>query len=309
MSANKPVWEIPDLRRRQSREPRCGGRRRSTRDAAARRSRGAGVRAARPRRRIPASSCPSRPTARRLRVPARSRGRRPGSPRCLRAQASVPVAAAPAAPAVVEVTAVPQSRRSRPPSSPPAAPAPVPAIDAVPQPGDSAPPAPVRRCHRARPAQRPEYRNADPDVIAALQQVLFTGASDLHVTANAAPMLRVDGGLSPVAGASVWNADKVRSALVLPAVERPARPLRGAPRARPGVHPVGQRPIPREHVPAARRDRCGLPSHPDHHQDARAARRARLGRPLRHAAARSGARHRARPVPASRRPSPRSSTW
>jgi len=147
----------------------------------------------------------------------------PGQPPVPPAQASVPVAAAPAAPAVVEVTAVsqpavPQTAAPVPPvepvqaQTPPPTPPALPALDAVPQPGASMPPAPVVDATELGPLA-PEYRNADPDVIAALQQVLFTGASDLHITANAAPMLRVDGGLSPVAGASIWNADKVRAAL------------------------------------------------------------------------------------------------
>ena len=141
----------------------------------------------------------------------------PGQPPVPPAQASVPVAAAPPAPAVVEVTAVSHPAQVAPPApqpsaQQPAAPA-LPAIDSVPQPGSSAPPVPVADAIELGPLS-PEYQNADPDVIAALQQVLFTGASDLHITANAAPMLRVDGGLSPVAGASVWNAEKVRAALL-----------------------------------------------------------------------------------------------
>ena len=82
---------------------------------------------------------------------------------------------------------------------------------------------PAARRHRDTPRRSPQVQEfgevpshlsqADPDIIAALEQVLFTGASDLHVTANAAPMLRVDGGLRPVSGASVWAADKVRHAL------------------------------------------------------------------------------------------------
>jgi len=143
----------------------------------------------------------------------------PGQPPVPPAQASVPVAAAPPAPPVVEVTAV--SQPAAPQAAPAPAPAPaaaptapaLPALDAVPQPGSAVPPAPVVDATDLGPLAA-EYRNADPDVIAALQQVLFTGASDLHITANAAPMLRVDGGLSPVAGASIWSADKVRSGLV-----------------------------------------------------------------------------------------------
>ncbi|MBK4348422.1 type IV pilus twitching motility protein PilT [Lacisediminihabitans sp. G11-30] len=54
---------------------------------------------------------------------------------------------------------------------------------------------------------------ADPELIAALTEVLGLGASDLHVTTNAIPMIRVDGGLRPVDGLSVWNKDKVAAAL------------------------------------------------------------------------------------------------
>jgi twitching motility protein PilT len=87
-----------------------------------------------------------------------------------------------------------------------------PASVGVPQPGVTATPAPTVKVQEF--GEVPSHLSkADPDIIAALQQVLFTGASDLHVTANAAPMLRVDGGLSPVSGASVWSADKVRAAL------------------------------------------------------------------------------------------------
>ncbi|HEU0205697.1 MAG TPA: type IV pilus twitching motility protein PilT [Pseudolysinimonas sp.] len=143
----------------------------------------------------------------------------PGQPPVPPAQASVPVTPAPAAPEVVAVTAVSQPAQAAPmpvsppaPAQPPAAPV-FPTIDSVPQPGSGPAPSPVADAVELGPLS-PDYQNADPDVIAALQQVLFTGASDLHITANAAPMLRVDGGLSPVAGASIWNADKVRAALL-----------------------------------------------------------------------------------------------
>ena len=58
------------------------------------------------------------------------------------------------------------------------------------------------------------HLNADPDLIAALQQVLILGASDLHLTSNAAPTVRVDGGLRPIEGAPVWSPDRVATALM-----------------------------------------------------------------------------------------------
>ena len=145
----------------------------------------------------------------------------PGQPPVPPAQVSVPVTAPPAPP-IIEVAPVQQvapapqvDAMSVPvyaPTEAPQAPAFPTAVPSTPQPGGVAPD-PIADVTELGPIS-PEYRNADPDIIAALQQVLFTGASDLHVTANAAPMLRVDGGLSPVAGASIWSADKVRAALI-----------------------------------------------------------------------------------------------
>ena len=56
-------------------------------------------------------------------------------------------------------------------------------------------------------------KSADRELIAALGEVLRSRASDLHLTSNAPPMLRVDGGLKPVDDSVVWNAERVRSAL------------------------------------------------------------------------------------------------
>ncbi|MCL2515088.1 MAG: type IV pilus twitching motility protein PilT [Microbacteriaceae bacterium] len=50
-------------------------------------------------------------------------------------------------------------------------------------------------------------------MIAALQEVVASRASDLHVTANSAPMLRVDGGLRAAPGTEVWDRDRVKNAL------------------------------------------------------------------------------------------------
>ncbi|WP_304506150.1 type IV pilus twitching motility protein PilT [Diaminobutyricimonas sp. LJ205] len=60
---------------------------------------------------------------------------------------------------------------------------------------------------------RESRANADQDLITALQEVLLSGASDLHVSANAAPMIRVDGGLRPIEGSEPWSRDKVATAL------------------------------------------------------------------------------------------------
>lgn len=57
------------------------------------------------------------------------------------------------------------------------------------------------------------HPNADADLISALQEVVRLTASDLHVTSNAPPMLRIDGALQPVDGAEVWGRDRVTKAL------------------------------------------------------------------------------------------------
>jgi len=100
----------------------------------------------------------------------------------------------------------------------PAAPVPAPAAaPAAPEPA----PVPVASAPtRVIPAQAPNHHDttshrgkADPHLIAALQEVVASRASDLHVTANSAPMLRVDGGLRAAPGTEVWDRDRVKNAL------------------------------------------------------------------------------------------------
>ncbi|BDI23920.1 type IV pilus twitching motility protein PilT [Herbiconiux sp. L3-i23] len=62
-------------------------------------------------------------------------------------------------------------------------------------------------------APRPGVGSADPELIAALQAVVDSSGSDLHVTAGAVPMLRVDGELKPAPNQPVWAKAKVTSAL------------------------------------------------------------------------------------------------
>jgi pilus retraction protein PilT len=54
---------------------------------------------------------------------------------------------------------------------------------------------------------------ADPDLITALSQVVYQNASDLHVTADAAPTVRVDGSLRPAVPGGPWSRNKVVAAL------------------------------------------------------------------------------------------------
>jgi hypothetical protein len=55
--------------------------------------------------------------------------------------------------------------------------------------------------------------SADADLLLALAQIVLVGGSDLHVTANAGPTLRVAGRLQPVVNSEVWSYNKVTAAL------------------------------------------------------------------------------------------------
>ncbi|ROS77561.1 twitching motility protein PilT [Curtobacterium sp. PhB130] len=54
---------------------------------------------------------------------------------------------------------------------------------------------------------------ADPDLVTALAQVVYQGGSDLHLTADAAPTVRVDGSLRPAVPGGPWARNKVIAAL------------------------------------------------------------------------------------------------
>ena len=103
------------------------------------------------------------------------------------------------------------------------APAPAPSID------DFAPKAPSHAYvePEPEPVEQPLFpegylgpqpgqgqEGTDPDLVAALNAVVMNRASDLHITVKATPMIRVDGGLRPVADAEVWDEEKVRFALL-----------------------------------------------------------------------------------------------
>ncbi len=70
----------------------------------------------------------------------------------------------------------------------------------------------VRQSYLAAMA-RNDGLTADADLMVALQEVLRLNASDLHVSVNSVPLLRIDGALTPLPGAVPWNPDKVSSAL------------------------------------------------------------------------------------------------
>lgn len=58
-----------------------------------------------------------------------------------------------------------------------------------------------------------EVLHPDPDILEVLSQLQDLRASDLHVTADAIPRIRVDGKLSFMPGAEVWSAAKVATLL------------------------------------------------------------------------------------------------
>ncbi|WP_304437679.1 type IV pilus twitching motility protein PilT [Yonghaparkia sp. Soil809] len=53
----------------------------------------------------------------------------------------------------------------------------------------------------------------DPELLAALHELVATRGSDLHVSKNAPPMVRIDGTLRPVQSTGIWDADRVARAL------------------------------------------------------------------------------------------------
>ena len=60
----------------------------------------------------------------------------------------------------------------------------------------------------------PTLRQVDPELIAALQEVVSQGASDLHLTVDAPPTLRIDGALRPAGSTTPWSREKVSAALL-----------------------------------------------------------------------------------------------
>ena len=55
--------------------------------------------------------------------------------------------------------------------------------------------------------------SGDADLLDALNRVVNMGGSDLHVTVDATPSIRLHGALAPIPGAVVWDGAKMRKAL------------------------------------------------------------------------------------------------
>jgi twitching motility protein PilT len=58
------------------------------------------------------------------------------------------------------------------------------------------------------------HGQADPRLVAALEEVISQEASDLHLTVDSPPMLRINGSLQPAGSIEPWSAEKVSSALL-----------------------------------------------------------------------------------------------
>jgi twitching motility protein PilT len=79
---------------------------------------------------------------------------------------------------------------------------------------------PIQHPHEPEPidetlttVEREALERADAELVAALHEVVYQGASDLHVTVGTAPMVRVDGSLRPAGAATPWNHDRTRAAI------------------------------------------------------------------------------------------------
>ena len=65
----------------------------------------------------------------------------------------------------------------------------------------------------ARVGMNNEVREGDLDLNAALRRMLQMGGSDLHLTVGAPPMVRIDGGLSPLEGFEVQKPENIQRVL------------------------------------------------------------------------------------------------
>lgn len=63
------------------------------------------------------------------------------------------------------------------------------------------------------PAEREALDKADPELVAALREVVLQRASDLHVTVGAPPMVRIDGSLTPAGTSTPWSHERTFEAL------------------------------------------------------------------------------------------------
>ncbi|MFF2053026.1 type IV pilus twitching motility protein PilT [Leifsonia sp. NPDC058194] len=70
--------------------------------------------------------------------------------------------------------------------------------------------------------ERDALAKADPELVAALREVVLQRASDLHVTVGAPPMVRIDGALTPAGNAEPWGHERTLAALTSLLTDRQA---------------------------------------------------------------------------------------
>ncbi|MGB3911269.1 MAG: PilT/PilU family type 4a pilus ATPase [Pseudolysinimonas sp.] len=81
------------------------------------------------------------------------------------------------------------------------------------------PPLSQRLDKPARPAFVPDdftlaaRARVDAELLTALETVVTEGASDLHISIGAPPMIRIDGSLRPIVGMEPWDRERVAAAL------------------------------------------------------------------------------------------------
>ena len=72
----------------------------------------------------------------------------------------------------------------------------------------------VEEAREPRPEMELTAREgSSPELLDALKEVVYTGASDLHIASGAVPMIRIDGGLQPLKGVAAWDKGRTREAL------------------------------------------------------------------------------------------------
>ncbi|MEO5534686.1 MAG: PilT/PilU family type 4a pilus ATPase [Pseudolysinimonas sp.] len=89
----------------------------------------------------------------------------------------------------------------------------------VPSGGHAAPPQPGRVDNTSGPRFVPDdftvaaRTRVDAELLNALETVITSRASDLHVSVDAPPMIRIDGSLRPLPGVDNWDRERVAAAL------------------------------------------------------------------------------------------------
>ena len=125
-----------------------------------------------------------------------------------------------------------------------------------------------------------------------LKIAVDSGASDLHLKVGSFPMMRVRGALTPATEDETARPRGRRRDERGRDVDGAAPEVQGSAGSRPRLQRARPRPLPLQHLPAARHRRPGAARHPDADPDDRRARPAAGAQDDRRRGARPGARHR-----------------